>query len=40
MIVMRKGNVVPSKLTMEEALKDFNAEAVFIKGANFQIFEI
>ncbi|MCD4716304.1 MAG: hypothetical protein K8R45_06130 [Desulfobacterales bacterium] len=34
MIVMRKGNVVPPKLTMEETLKDFNAESVFIKGAN------
>jgi hypothetical protein len=34
MIVMRKGNVVPPKSTMEETLKDFNAESVFIKGAN------
>ena len=34
MMVVRKGKLVPPELTMEEVLKNFNAESVFIKGAN------
>lgn len=34
LIVIRKGKVVPPELTMEEVLKNFDAESVFIKGAN------
>ena len=34
MIVIRKGKRVPPELTMEETLKNFGAESVFIKGAN------
>lgn len=34
MIVLRKGELIPPKLTMEETLRDFNATSVFIKGAN------
>lgn len=34
MIVVRKGELVPPELTMEETLKDFGAGSVFIKGAN------
>jgi len=33
-IVIRKGKPVPPELTMEETLKKFDAESVFIKGAN------
>ena len=33
-VVVRKGKVVLPELTMEELLKNFNEESVFIKGAN------
>jgi hypothetical protein len=34
MLVIRKGSLVPPKLTMEETLKRFDSGSVFIKGAN------
>jgi hypothetical protein len=34
MLVIRKGSLVPPKLTMEETLKGFDHGSVFIKGAN------
>ncbi len=34
MIVIRRGKLVPPELTMEEVLQNFNADSVFIKGAN------
>ena len=34
MIMIRKGKLVLPELTMEETLKNFGAESVFIKGAN------
>jgi hypothetical protein len=34
MIVIRKGELIPPKLTMEETLRGFNQGSVFIKGAN------
>jgi hypothetical protein len=34
MIVLRKGELVPPKMTMEETLKNFDSGSVFIKGAN------
>jgi len=34
MLVIRKGNLVPPQLTMEETLKHFDQASVFIKGAN------
>jgi hypothetical protein len=34
MMVLKKGELVPPKMTMEETLKDFNSGSVFIKGAN------
>lgn len=34
MIVIRKGELIPPKKTMEETLQDFHSGSVFIKGAN------
>jgi hypothetical protein len=34
MIVIRRGKLVPPEPTMEEVLKNFGPESVFIKGAN------
>jgi len=34
MILIRKGRLVPPELTMEETLRNFGGESVFIKGAN------
>src|SRR4030042_714867 len=34
MIMMRKGKLIPPKATMEETLEHFDADSVFIKGAN------
>ncbi len=34
MIVIRQGKLVPPELTMEEVLRNFGADSVFIKGAN------
>ena len=34
LIVIRKGKLVPPELTMEEVLRNFGADSVFIKGGN------
>jgi hypothetical protein len=34
MLMLRKGKQIPPKPTMEETLEKFNADSVFIKGAN------
>ncbi len=34
MVMIRKGRLVPPELTMEDTLRNFGADGVFIKGAN------